>query len=137
MTKRILVPVDLEHVDRQEKALAVAASIAKAEGAEIRYFAMTGTAPTGAAANPSAFADALARFAKGQAVLRGVATSFKAATAHDTSVELPRAILAAGEEFDADLIIMASHIPGLKEHLFSTNAGYIANHAPVSVYVVR
>ena len=37
----------------------------------------------------------------------------------------------------ADLVIMASHVPGMLEHIFSSHGGYIAQHAKVSVFVVR
>jgi hypothetical protein len=32
---------------------------------------------------------------------------------------------------------MASHVPGFKDCVFSSNAGHLASHAPMSVYVVR
>ena len=32
---------------------------------------------------------------------------------------------------------MASHRPGAGEYVFGSNAGHVAQHAPVSVFVVR
>jgi hypothetical protein len=32
---------------------------------------------------------------------------------------------------------MASHVPGLPEHIFASNAGAVASHAGMSVFVVR
>ena len=32
---------------------------------------------------------------------------------------------------------MASHVPGLPEHFFASNAGALASHAEVSVFVIR
>lgn len=137
MTSKILVPVDLEHADKLNKGLKIAASLAKSEDAKICFLGVTGTEPTEVAATPEAYAGKLAAFAQDQARTRGIDTTSKAVTVHDTAVELSDAILNTAKEIDADLIVMASHVPGLKEHIFSTNAGYIANHAPISVYVVR
>lgn len=137
MTSKILVPVDLEHADKLTKALKVAATLAKAEKAEVCFLGVTGGEPSSVAATPEAYATKLTAFADDQARTRGLTASTKAVTAHDVSVELADAILDGAKEFGADLIVMASHIPGIKEHVFATNAGYIANHAPISVYVVR
>lgn len=137
MTSKILVPVDLEHADKLNKGLKIAASIAKSEGAAVCFLGVTSIEPTTVAATPEAYASKLTAFAEDQAKTRGIETESKAVTVHDTSVELSDTILNTAKEFGADLIVMASHVPGLKEHVFSTNAGYIANHAPISVYVVR
>jgi nucleotide-binding universal stress UspA family protein len=32
---------------------------------------------------------------------------------------------------------MTSHVPGVIEHVFSSNAGYVASHAKCSVVVLR
>jgi hypothetical protein len=32
---------------------------------------------------------------------------------------------------------MASHVPGIQEHVFESNAGKVSLHADVSVFVVR
>ncbi len=37
----------------------------------------------------------------------------------------------------ADLIVMASHRPEMKDYLLGSNAGHIVLHAPCSVFVVR
>ncbi len=137
MTTKILVPVDLEHADKLTKAIGVASSIAKAEQAELCFLGVTGTTPSGIAPTPEAFAAKLESFAADQGRTRGIATSARAVTAHDTTAELARTILAGAKETGADLIVMASHVPGVAEHVFATHAGYVANHAPVSVYVVR
>lgn len=137
MTAKILVPVDLEHSEKLAKALAVTASIAKAENAEVCFLGVTGTEPSPVAATPQAYAAKLASFAEGEAKSHDLTASSKMVTAHDVPVDLAPAILDSAKEVGADLIVMASHLPGLQEHLFATNAGYIANHAPISVYVVR
>lgn len=37
----------------------------------------------------------------------------------------------------ADLIVMASHMPGLKDHFISSNAAWIASHGAFSAFIVR
>ena len=46
-------------------------------------------------------------------------------------------ILRVARELPADLIIMASHRPEMKDYLLGSNAGHIVIHAPCSVFVVR
>ena len=58
-------------------------------------------------------------------------------SSHDPAADLDHRLIAAGREIGADLIVMASHLPGLPEHLFASNAGAVASHAKVSVFVVR
>jgi nucleotide-binding universal stress UspA family protein len=48
-----------------------------------------------------------------------------------------REILAAARKVGADLIVMASHKPGLADYLLSANAAHVVRHAPCSVMVVR
>jgi nucleotide-binding universal stress UspA family protein len=56
---------------------------------------------------------------------------------HDPAVDLNETLIEQAEKRGDDLIVMASHIPGVAEHIFSSHAGYVAQHAPVSVMVVR
>jgi universal stress protein F len=46
-------------------------------------------------------------------------------------------ILTASEEVDADLIVMASHRPALKDYLLGPNAARVVRHARCSVQIVR
>lgn len=48
-----------------------------------------------------------------------------------------REILDAAREQKADLIVMASHRPELKDYLIGPNAAYVAQHAFCSVLVLR
>ncbi|MDA7945955.1 MAG: universal stress protein [Hyphomicrobiaceae bacterium] len=47
------------------------------------------------------------------------------------------AILDAAEEIGADLIIIASHRPGLQDYLLGSTAGRVVRHAKCSVLVLR
>lgn len=46
-------------------------------------------------------------------------------------------IIAAVKEYEADLVIINSHKPGLKDYLLGSTAGKVVRHAPCSVLVVR
>ncbi|MCC5968562.1 MAG: universal stress protein [Pararhodobacter sp.] len=46
-------------------------------------------------------------------------------------------ILRAAEKLKADVIVMGSHRPALKDYLLGPNAARVVRHAPCSVYVVR
>lgn len=46
-------------------------------------------------------------------------------------------ILRLAEETGADLIVMASHKPGIRDYLLGPNAAHVVRHAPMSVLVVR
>jgi nucleotide-binding universal stress UspA family protein len=46
-------------------------------------------------------------------------------------------IVEAAEKLPADLIVMASHRPSLKDYLLGPNAARVARHARSSVHIVR
>lgn len=137
MYKTIAVPVDLAHLDRLPKALGTAVDLAKHYGAELCYVAATTEAPGPLAHNPAEFQAKLDAFAAAEAASHGIATATKMIVCVDLAVDLDKELRRAFAEIGADLVVMASHIPGVKEHLFSSNAGWIATHSPMSVFVVR
>jgi universal stress protein F len=47
------------------------------------------------------------------------------------------AILGAAKEADGDLIMIASHKPGLSDYFIGSTAARIVRHAPISVLVTR
>ena len=48
-----------------------------------------------------------------------------------------RTILAHAEETGADLIIIASHQPGMQDYLLGSTAGKVVRHAKCAVHVLR
>ena len=136
MFSKILVPVDLEHTEDLTKGLGAAMAMAQNEGAEIVYMSVFGGAPTPVAKDQTEFNAAMQSFAA-QHTAPGVKTSAMPLASHDTPVELTELVLDAAEQSGADLIVMGSHTPGWLEHVFHSNAGYVACHAPMSVMVVR
>ena len=50
---------------------------------------------------------------------------------------MDRVLMKAVADTNADLVVMASHAPGLMDYVFSTHAGHMAIHSKASVFVVR
>jgi nucleotide-binding universal stress UspA family protein len=137
MYTKIMVPVDLAHVERIDKALASAADLAKHYGIPVCYVGVTGEAPSAVAHNPAEYADKLEAFGREQASRHGLSAETSARIGHDPAVDLADTLIQAIADTGCDLVVMASHVPGFPDHLFSSNAGAVASYAPVSVFVVR
>jgi nucleotide-binding universal stress UspA family protein len=137
MFNKIMVPVDLKHSDQISKALAVAADLAQHYGAEVHLVGVTQSGPTEVAHNPKEYAERLATFAADQSNIYGCAFRAHTEVSHDPAIDLDRVLQKSADSIGADLIVMASHVPGFAEHVFASNAGYLASHARMSVMVVR
>lgn len=138
MFSKILVPVDLDNVDKLSKALDIAADIAKRGGATVTYLGVVDAVPTmSARTEGERLMKRLDDFAAEQGKAHGVETSDQVVLRRDLHLNVGSEIISAAKEAGCDLVVMASHVPGLKEHIFSSNAGYVASHAPMSVYVIR
>lgn len=133
-----MVPVDLAHTDRLDKALRTAADLANHYISDVTYVGVTTTAPSDIAHTPQEFESKLTAFARDEAAKRGIANAHgHMAISHDPARDLHKVLLKAVHDIGADLIVMASHIPGLADHFFESNAGAVALHADVSVFIVR
>ncbi|MFD2741357.1 universal stress protein [Sulfitobacter aestuarii] len=137
MFTKIMIPVDLRHVDRMEKALTIAAGLARQYGAEAHITGVTVSTPTEVARTPKAYADKLAAFAAETSETHGVTFTPHAEISHDASIDLDDILSRTADKIGADLIVMASHVPGFADRFMSSNAGYLASHAHISVFVVR
>lgn len=137
MYSKIMVPVDLAHVDALGRALAAAADLAKHYGIPVVYVGVTAETPTPVAHNPGEFAQKMDAFAKAQAAEHGIDAEGLGYASHDPAVEIDHTLLVAAEKAEADLIVMASHIPNLADHLWPSHGGHVAARARASVLVVR
>ena len=137
MFERIMIPVDLGHTEQMEKALAIAADLAQRHGAQAYIVGVTQSGPTELARTPEAYAEKLAEFAAEHSKTLGTTCATHSEISHDIAVDLDDALQRAAGEIGADLIVMASHIPGLSDYVFASNAGYLASHSSMSVFVVR
>ena len=137
MFQRILAPVDLAHLGTLERALKVTAEEAKHHGAPVTYVSVTAAAPGPLAHNPDEFREKLEAFARGQAESHGIDATAHAVFSHDPTTDVDDALMKAIDDVGADLVIMASHKPGLAEYFWPSNGGKIASHSDASVFVVR
>jgi nucleotide-binding universal stress UspA family protein len=137
MYKSIMIPVDLAHPDELEKALTTGADLAKHYRAELHAVSVTHAAPGVVAHNPSEYARKLEAFAADQTRKYGVEFRAKMMVSHDPTVDLDDTLERAASEIGADLVVMASHVPGFWDHIFASRAGYLASHTKLSVFVVR
>ena len=117
MYSKILVPVDLAHTEKMSKALDTAIYIAKHYNATLCYITVTNTAPSAAAHDPKELAAKLNTFAREHGKLHGIDTDSKVISTADTAVELENRLLEAIKDTGADLVIMASHPPGIGDKL--------------------
>ena len=137
MYERIGMPVDLAHTQTLEKAVVTAAALARTFGASIDLVAVTSPSPSEVARDPHAFGEKLAAYALECSHCHGVTFTPHARLCDDPTVELDRTLSDAFHELGVDLLVVASHVPGLREYVFSSNAGWLASHTDLSVFVVR
>lgn len=137
MFRKIMIPVDLAHTDQMTKALSVAGDLAKHQGAELHVVGVTMSGPTSLAKSPTEFREKLELFAQEQGGTLGRPLIAHAEISNDLRIDLDAVLEQTATKIGADLVIMASHVPGLAEHVFASNAGYLAAHSKLSVLVVR
>lgn len=137
MYTNIMVPVDLKHVDQINKALTAAADLARHYNATVHYVAVGMSQPNSVARTPEAFAEKLERFAQNQAETHGISVQAHPMSSHDPAVDLDKTLTHAGDAIGADLIVMASHVPGFMDHVIHTHGSNVAAHSDLSVFVVR
>lgn len=135
--QHIMVPVDLEHIDSLQKALKTAALLSNNFDSDVCYVGVTTETPSSIAHNPDEYESKLAAFARKQADEHGIRVTHKTFANPDPSTELNKVLLDAISQTGADLVVMASHVPGFASILSPSHGGNIAAHATVSVFIVR
>ena len=140
MYKNIAVPVDLAHKDRLTKAIDTASDLARHYGAQVTYIGVTANAPGSQSHNAAEYEAHLKEFAEAQAKAHGHGVHVHVVVSHDPAADLDRDLQKAVEQLDADLVVMATHEPGLADHfwhLWPSHGGSMATHAKASVLLVR
>lgn len=137
MFKRIMAPVDLAHTDKLRPALDCAAELSGHFSVPVTYVGVTSPAPSALAHNPGEFALKLQDFARFEAEAHGIEATSHAAVAHDPATDLDDALMRAIDDTGADLVVMASHVPGVIDHIWPSHGGKLAEYAKCSVMVVR
>lgn len=140
MFKKILVPIDVSQSDSGAAGLKAAAELGGKAGAELVLLNVTSPVPNLVAVQlPSNYMDAAQESAR--KALEELASrvglksgSYEIQTAQGGAYD---EILSAAKSSGADLIVVASHQPGLSDYLLGSTAGKIVRHATCSVLVVR
>jgi nucleotide-binding universal stress UspA family protein len=136
MFKTILLPVDVAHLDEGHKTLDVALSITSADAAIILLYVMEDIPNWTDLDLPPNFKE------NSMQVARQALESIAESTDRSVQIEIRAghaysSILKEAEAMNADLIILASHKPGLKEYFIGSNTSKVVNHASCSVVVLR
>jgi universal stress protein F len=136
MYKTIILPIDLSQSERNPAALAVAKKLVD-KGGRIILVNVVEDIPTYVAAElPAGFVENSMEDARKD--LAAVAKKARPKAEIDVRHGSPHnAILAAAEEKGADLIIIASHRPGLSDYFLGSTAARVVRHANCSVLVTR
>jgi nucleotide-binding universal stress UspA family protein len=141
MYKNVLLPIDLDQESSWVRALPVAAEYCQIFGARLHLLTVVpefGTGLIGSFFPPDfeekAVAEARDRI---EALARDKVSPNIRAACHVAQGTVYEEILATARELKADLIVMASHRPELKDYLLGPNAARVVRHSDVSVLVVR
>lgn len=137
MYRHIGVPVHLAHKDKLGKALRTATDLAAHYDSRLTLVGVTGPAPSDIARSPAEFGEKLERYALELGRDAGVDIGTRVSVCNDPATELRKALDREFHDLRVDLVIMASHVPGFRDYIFSSNAGYLASHTDLSVFVVR
>lgn len=135
MYKNILIPVALDNEDgRVARAVTIAKALADA-GAKITLLHVMEAVPSYAISYISS--DVLADTRKG--IIAEMNRLADAAGASGKVIEghSGRSILDFAEEDKSDLIVIASHSPGMQTLLLGSTATHVVRHAQCSVHVLR
>ncbi len=139
MFKKILAPIDFAHAEKSKAIFEQVKALADADDCELTllnvvleippYVALD--IPTGTQEKTMSQAEfTLTRLAK------------ESGLPPTTKIEIREGnpsneILRMAEEMEADLIIVASHQPGLADYLLGSVAGKVVRHAKCAVLVLR
>ena len=136
MYKNILVPIDMAHVAEGKANIDLAAQHAAA-GAKIILLNVVEDIPNWAAVElPAGLLDQSLKSAQNElkaiATAAGMKMEVEVRTGHSYNT-----ILDVAKEKNADLIIIASHRPGIQDYFLGSTAAKVVRHANCSVLVVR
>ena len=140
MYKSILIPIDLAEADLAVPAIKAAVMLAELSGGNVRLVYVRSLVPiTYMEFVPADFdsdqqSDAEAKLA---AIAATVQLAPERVTAKVLVGSVHGEVLAEAEACGADLIVLASHEPGMLVYVIGSNASTIVRRAKCSVLVVR
>ncbi|MCW8330176.1 universal stress protein [Photobacterium sp. SDRW27] len=137
MFNRIMMPIDLRHLEKVGKALDIVEKLANTYDSTVIFVGVSASAPSDIARNPKEFSAKLAQFAEEQSQKHAIPTESFPIISPDPTADLDDKLLDAIAALNTDLVVMATHVPGARDYLFGNNGNYISDHAKVSVFLVR
>jgi len=137
MFKHIMVPVDISHIDNLGRALDVACDLGARYDADVHLVEVSSAVPGAAAHTPKELTGKLEKLAESLGARHKANVHAKTVISSDPAVELDDKLIDTARDLDADLVVMASHKPGLLENFFHTHSVDFAAHADMSVFIVR
>jgi nucleotide-binding universal stress UspA family protein len=141
MFRSILVPVDVSDKHSWRKALPAAISLCEAFGARLSVITVVPEfgLPMVGQFFPEGYEEKLRQQAAKQlkALVTEQVPDAIAVKRIIAEGKIYREILNAAKAVEADLIVMGSHHPELKDYLLGPNAAKVMRHADCSVMVVR
>ncbi len=132
----ILVPIDIAHPDAAAGMFEKAKALLAPGGVMTAVYAVPEIPAYVTFEMPDGFLPITIR--KAEKTLRDAV--LEAGVDADVQIltgQAPRAILAAADNVKADMIIVASHRPGLADYLLGSTAARVVRHAQCSVLVIR
>ena len=136
MFKTILLPVDVAHLDEGRNTLDVALSIARPDATIVLLYVMEEIPNWSDLDLPPNFKENSMQSAR-QALESIIGSTDRTVRAEVREGHAYSTILKEAEAMDVDLIILASHKPGLKEYFIGSITSKVVSHAHCSVVVVR
>ena len=139
MYSRILTAVDLDEPSSWQKPIATALALADCFGAKV---AIAYVVPETVLMLQAQWSVSSVRAIMEEARLKLMKVARDHAAGRDIE-EIVRSgtvyagLIEAGETFEADLIVLSSHRPEMKDYLLGANASRVVRHAKCSVMVVR
>ena len=136
MFNTILLPVDVAHLDEGQKTLEFALAVMSPDTAIILLYVMEDIPNWTDLDLPPNFKEKSMETAR-KALETIAETTDKAVQIEIRAGHAYSTILKEAEAMNADLIILASHKPGLKEYFIGSNTTKVVSHANCSVVVMR
>jgi universal stress protein F len=136
MYKSILVAVDLAHEGKGQALLDMAQKLVEPGGRLVLVHVIASIPASVEAELPAGLHESA--LAAALEDLKSLAATARAETrVLVKSGHTPSELLAAASEHGCDLIMVASHRPGLQDYFLGSTAARVVRHAPCSVLVMR
>ncbi len=139
MFKKILVPIDVAHIEKSHAMIDKTKDLADQDGGELVLLTVIPEIPTYVAAQiPSGLHETVVSNAETELAKLVTTHGLPASTGIKVEHGHPsRVIVSTANEQDADLIVIASHLPGLSDYLLGSTASAVVRHARCPVLVLR